>query len=151
MSAITKANIPDRKKFQPLIAFIYEFRLAIVLFQNIFYYFKEERTMLKRYQVLLPDWMEDNIKYYIDKYGLSFSEGIRAELCSAIIATVQLQFPEYKPDITLEEIIDKQKKMRNRKIKKEEIKQILSKVYFEARKATEYRQSKEKERRQLKS
>ena len=107
--------------------------------------------MLKRYQVLLPDWMEDNIKYYIDKYGLSFSEGIRAELCSAIIATVQLQFPEYKPDITLEEIIDKQKKMRNRKIKKEEIKQILSKVYFEARKATEYRQSKEKERRQLKS
>jgi len=31
--------------------------------------------MLKRYQVLLPDWMEDNIKYYIDKYGLSFSEG----------------------------------------------------------------------------
>lgn len=103
--------------------------------------------MLKRYQVLLPDWMGDNIKYYIDMYGLSFSEGIRAELCSAIIATVQLQFPEYKPDITLEEIIDKLKKMRNRKIKKEEINKILSKVYFEARKASEYRHSKEKEQR----
>ena len=67
--------------------------------------------MLKRYQVLLPDWMGDNIKYYIDIYGLSFSEGIRAELCSAIIATVQLQFPEYKSDTTLEEIIDKLKKI----------------------------------------
>ncbi len=105
--------------------------------------------MLKRYQVLLPDWMEDNIKYYIDKYGLSFSEGVRAELCSAIIATVQLQFPEYKPGITLEEIIDRLKEMRNRKIKKEEIKQILSKIYFEARKASEYRHSKEKEKRQM--
>lgn len=107
--------------------------------------------MLKRYQVLLPDWMEDNIKYYIDKYGLSFSEGIRAELCSAIIATVQLQFPEYKPDTTLEEIIGKLGKMQNRKIKKEEIKQILSNVYFEARKASEYRHSKEKEKSQTMS
>ena len=102
--------------------------------------------MLKRYQVLLPDWMGDNIKYYVNKYGLSFSEGIRAELCSAIIATVQLQFPEYKPDTTLEEIIDKLKKMQNKDIKKEEINQILSKVYFEARKASEYRHSKEKSR-----
>ena len=107
--------------------------------------------MLKRYQVLLPDWMEDNINYYIDKYGLSFSEGIRAELCSAIIATVHLQFPEYKPDTTLEEIIDKLKKIRNRKMKKEEIKQILSKVYFEARKASEYRHSKENKQRQSRS
>jgi hypothetical protein len=58
--------------------------------------------------------MEDSIQYYVNKYGLSFSEGIRAELCSAIIATVQLQFPEYKPDTTLEEIIDKLKKYQNR-------------------------------------
>jgi hypothetical protein len=137
-----------RKKIQLSSTVIYEIHLTIVLFRIIFYYFKEERTMLKRYQVLLPDWMEDNIKYYIDLYGLSFSEGIRAELCSAIIATVQLQFPEYKPDTTLEEIIDKLKKMRTRKIEKEEIKQILSKVYFEARKASEYRHSKEKEQRQ---
>ena len=98
--------------------------------------------MLKRYQVLLPDWLEDNIQYYVKKYGLSFSEGIRAELCSAIIATVQIQFPEYKPNITLEGIIDKLKKMQNRKINKEEINKILSKVYFEARKASDYRKSK---------
>ena len=103
--------------------------------------------MLKRYQVLLPDWLEDNIKYYIEKYGLSFSEGIRAELCSAILATIQLQFPEYKPDITIEEIIDRLKKMHNRKVKKEEIKQLLSKIYFEARKASDYRHSKEKKQK----
>ncbi|MDH5467957.1 MAG: hypothetical protein OEY25_11115 [Candidatus Aminicenantes bacterium] len=103
--------------------------------------------MLKRYQVLLPDWMEDNIQHYIDKYGLSFSEGIRAELCSAILATVEKQFPEYKPDITIEEIIERLKKMQNRKVEKEEIKQLLSKIYFEARKASEYRHSKEKKKK----
>jgi len=103
--------------------------------------------MLKRYQVLLPDWMEDNIQYYIDKYGLSFSEGIRAELCSAILATVEKQFPEYKPGITIEEVIDRLKKMQKRKAKKEEIKQLLSLVYFEARKASEYRHSKEKKQK----
>lgn len=105
--------------------------------------------MLKRYQVLLPDWMEDNIQYYVNKYGLSFSEGIRAELCSAIIATVQIQFPEYKPDITLEGIIDKLNKMQNKKINKEEINQILSKVYFEARKASDYRKSKTTEQKSV--
>jgi len=103
--------------------------------------------MLKRYQVLLPDWLEDNIQYYIDKYGLSFSEGIRAELCSAILATVQLQFPEYKPGITIEEVIDRIKKMSTRKVKKEEIKQLLSKIYFEARKASEYRNLKGKKQK----
>ena len=103
--------------------------------------------MLKRYQVLLPDWMEDNIKYYIEKYGLSFSEGIRAELCSAILATVQLQFPEYKPGITIEDVIDKLKKIHKKKVKKEEIKQLLSLVYFEARKASDYRHSKEKKQK----
>ena len=103
--------------------------------------------MLKRYQVLLPDWMEEDIQHYIDKYGLSFSEGIRPELCSAIIATVQLQFPEYKPDTTIEEIIGKLKKMENRKIEKEEINRLLSKVYFEARKASEYRRTKTKKQK----
>jgi hypothetical protein len=98
--------------------------------------------MLKRYQVLLPDWMEDNIQYYVKRYGISFSEGIRAELCSAIIATVQIQFPEYKPDISLEGIIDKLNNMQNKKINKEEINKMLSKVYHEARKASDYRKSK---------
>ncbi len=124
-------------------------RLTLALFTLILYYFTEERIMLKRYQVLLPDWMEDNIQYYVSKYDLSFSEGIRAELCSAIIATVQIQFPEYKPNITLEGIIDRLKKMQGRKTNKEEINQILSKVYFEARKASDYRKSKTIEQKSL--
>ena len=103
--------------------------------------------MLKRYQVLLPDWLEAHIKYYVDKYGLSFSEGIRAELCSSILATVPKQFPEYKPGVTSEEVIDIMKKMQKKEIKKEEALRLLSKVYFEARKAAEYRLAKEKEQR----
>jgi hypothetical protein len=103
--------------------------------------------MLKRYQVLFPDWLEDHIKYYVDKYGLSFSEGIRAELCSSILATVPKQFPEYKPGITSEEVIDIIKKMQKKEIKKEEALRLLSKIYFEAGKASEYRLAKEKEQR----
>lgn len=106
--------------------------------------------MLKRYQVLLPDWLEDNIKYYIEKFGLSFSEGIRAELCSAILATVPKQFPEYKPGIALDEIIDIIKQMQKKELKREKVNRLLSKVYFEARKAAEYRLAKEKEKEQKK-
>ena len=101
--------------------------------------------MLKRYQVLLPDWMEDSIKYFVEKYNLSFSEGIRAEICAAILATVPKQFPEYKPKITHEDLIAMIAKMQKSKINREEVRRLLSKVYFEARKATEYRLANEKE------
>lgn len=100
---------------------------------------------MKRYQVLLPDWLEENIKYYVDKYGLSFSEGLRAEICYAILASVPKQFPEYKPDISSDELHGMLKKIQETEVSKEQVKRLLSRVYFEARKAVEYRLSKEKE------
>ncbi len=99
--------------------------------------------MLKRYQVLLPDWMEDNIQRFVKKYKLSISEAIRAEISIAILATVPKQYPEYKPGITLEELIDMIKKMEKEKITRKEVRRLLSKVYFESRKAVEYRFTKE--------
>ncbi len=42
--------------------------------------------MLKRYQVLLPDWLEDYVKLLADKYDLSFSEIIRTIICNWILA-----------------------------------------------------------------
>lgn len=101
--------------------------------------------MLKRYQVLLPDWMEDGIKHYVKKYKISFSEAIRAEICASILATVPKQFSEYKPDLTHEDMVTMIKKMTKEKMTREEVKRLLSRVYFEARKAAEYRLGKEKE------
>ena len=101
---------------------------------------------MKRYQVLLPDWLEDNIKYYVDKYDLSFSEGLRAEICYAILASVPKQFPEYKPGIGSDELLRMVQKTAETELSKEQIQRFLSKVYFEARKAVEYRLSKEKEK-----
>lgn len=100
--------------------------------------------MLKRYQVLLPDWLEDNVKLFVEKYDLSFSEVIRAEVCSAILATVPKQFPEYKPGITHDELAKLLKENAKGNMEREKIHRILSKIYFEARKAAEYRLEKEK-------
>lgn len=100
--------------------------------------------MLKRYQVLLPDWLEENIKLFADKYDLSFSEIIRAEICIAILATVPRQYPEYKPGIIHDEIVKKLRENSEGKMEREEIHRMLSKIYFEARKAVEYRLEKEK-------
>ena len=52
--------------------------------------------MLKRYQVLMSDWMEEYIKLVADKYGLSSSSVIRVhltqllaeEIISSILLTI---------------------------------------------------------------
>jgi hypothetical protein len=95
--------------------------------------------MLKRYQVLLPDWLEENIQYFADKFDLSFSEAIRAEICSAILATVPKQFPEYKPGLSHDDIVKMMREETYDEMRREDVHRILSKIYFEARKATEYR------------
>ncbi len=100
--------------------------------------------MLKRYQVLLPDWLEDNVKLIVEKFNLSFSEVIRAEICTSILATITKQFPEYKPGISHDEVAKLLTDHSKRNMEKEEIHRYLSKIYFEARKAVEYRLENEK-------
>ena len=100
--------------------------------------------MLKRYQVLLPDWLEDYIKYIADKHDMSFSEVIRGEICIAIQNTVPGLFPEYKPAITTKEITALIRKDAEEGMERDEEYKILSKIYFETRKAIEYRINKEK-------
>ena len=100
--------------------------------------------MLKRYQVLLPDWLEDYIKHAVEKYDMSFSEVIRGELCFAILMIVPHDYPEYKPGITAKEISDMSQKYSKGKMDKETALKIISKIFFEARKAAEYRLKKER-------
>ena len=81
--------------------------------------------MLKRYQVLLPDWLEDYIKHLVDKYDMSFSEVIRAEICYSILAGVASVYPDYKLGITAQEISKLSKNYTQDKMERDEIPRLL--------------------------
>jgi len=98
--------------------------------------------MLKRYQVLLPDWLEDYLKWGVKQTGLSFSEIIRLEICFSVLAMIEELHPEYKPNLSMKDIISMAKSFNKSKLKKEDISRFASNVYFETRKAIEHRSSK---------
>ncbi len=98
--------------------------------------------MLKRYQVLLPDWLEDYLKWGVKQTGLSFSEIIRLEICISVLATIDELHPEYKPNLLMKDIMSTAKSFNKSKFKKEDINRFASRIYFETRKAIEYRTSK---------
>lgn len=95
--------------------------------------------MLKRYQVLIPDWLEEYLKEISKAYGLSFSESIRAEVCIAILLSIQELFPEFEMDFSFQEMFSVSKGKSPFNIDRTAIKKGLSKLYFEARKAAEFR------------
>ena len=99
--------------------------------------------MLKRHQVLLSDWQEDYIKFLSKTYDVSTSEAIRVQLCVAILAVVPLLFPEYKSNFKIEDILKATKKWAKGEMENDDQHRTLSKIYFEARKAVEFRLSKE--------
>lgn len=98
--------------------------------------------MLKRYQVLLPDWLEDYLKWGVERSNVSFSEIIRLEVCLGVMATIEELHPEYKPGLALKEILSSIKSYAKQKPPKEKVSNFLSTIYFETRKAIEYRLSK---------
>lgn len=100
--------------------------------------------MLKRYQVLIPDWLEEYIKWGVKKYGLSFSELIRLEICQAVIAYMCERYPEYKSGYTMKDFLKGISRFEKGEMNPEYLDRIISTIYFEARKAIEYRFAKEK-------
>ncbi len=103
--------------------------------------------MLKRYQVLLPDWLEDYVKLLVNKYDLSFSEVIRTMICNWILTAMPNVYPELKLGIMPKDILEMVKAEANINMESEDIHRILSKIYFEARKAAEYRMAQEKKKK----
>jgi len=103
--------------------------------------------MLKRYQVLLPEWLDEYIEDLVDKYDMSFSEVIRVQICGWILTTVSNLYPEYKPGIKLEDIFTMIKNDAQIRMEREDVHRMLSKIYFETRKAVEYRLAKEKKQK----
>jgi hypothetical protein len=105
--------------------------------------FKEEKV-LKRYQVLLPDWLGDWIEHLVDMYDLSFSEIIRAEICYSILAGTANLYPDHKLGLTVQEISKLSKKNATEEMNRDEMLKTISKMYFETRKAVEFRLAKER-------
>ncbi len=98
--------------------------------------------MLKRYQVLLPDWLEDYIKIGVENYGFSFSELIRLEVCFSILTQIPILHPEYKPSVDLHAIFGALSPETTKKLDKKKYAGVVSQIYFETRKAIEYRKQK---------
>jgi hypothetical protein len=100
--------------------------------------------MLKRYQVLLPDWLEDYLKWGVERSNVSFSEIIRLEVCLGVLATLEELHPEYKPGLALKDILSTIKAYAKQKPAKDKVSNFLSTIYFETRKAIEHRFAKVK-------
>ncbi len=94
--------------------------------------------MLKKYQVLLPDWLEEHVKFLAMKYDLSFSEIIRGELCYTTLSAIMHRYPEYKPKLSPEKIMELFQEHDYADSEETEIYRIMTDIYFETRKALEY-------------
>ncbi|NIO49584.1 MAG: hypothetical protein GTN73_09160 [Candidatus Aminicenantes bacterium] len=95
--------------------------------------------MLKRYQVLLSDWIEDYIKVVAEKYDISTSAVIRIHMGLAIIFVMTTLYPEYKQNFTDKEFQELAKKAAKGKLDEVEAHNAMSRILFEARKAVEFR------------
>jgi len=100
--------------------------------------------MLKRCQVLLTDWQEEYIRNGAQRYDQSFSEVLRIFLSEGFLHLIPLLHPEYKPGIAGRQLAEMTRKAGNPNTSIEERHKLISKLYFEARKAVEYRMSKVK-------
>ena len=95
--------------------------------------------MLKRQQVLLSDWLVDYIKFLSEKFDLSFSEVIRGTLSLQFLNTISTLYPKHKPALSNNEISKILLSASKKKQTEEELRRLISKIYFEARKAIEFR------------
>ena len=100
---------------------------------------------MNAYQVLLPKWLEKHVKHRADELDLSYSEVLRVQVCVAIISFHTVQFPEYKTSMTVEHISQIVKKVADKKIEKKEFQEFASDLYYETRKALEYRYSEDRD------
>jgi len=98
--------------------------------------------MLKRCQVLLDDWQEEYIKDAAERYDVSFSEVVRIFLSEGFIQVIHRLNPEYKTGVTLKQFAKMATTRGKPSSPIEEQRKFIGEIYFEARKAVEYRLSK---------
>jgi hypothetical protein len=99
---------------------------------------------MKSYQVLLPRWLERPVKKRVDQLEISFSEVLRVQVCLAVLAFQKVLYPEYQPGKELDYYLNTLKGFIYGKPDKDAILDLYSDIYFETRKALEYRENQEK-------
>ena len=99
--------------------------------------------MLKRYQVLLDDWLAGHINTMCERYDTSFSEQLRIALCRKYLDLIPLMYPQYKNYVDLEDEKRIVKKGNYEDIGREGLHMRLSKMYFETQKAIEFANAQE--------
>ena len=107
--------------------------------------------MLKRCQVLLSDWQVEYIKNVSERYDQSFSEVVRIFLCEGFLYIIPLLHPEYKSKISARQLVEMTRESGGPKTTLERQHQLVSKLYFEARKVVEHRMAKAGKNKKFKS
>ncbi|MDD4907647.1 MAG: hypothetical protein PHJ00_01135 [Candidatus Omnitrophica bacterium] len=98
--------------------------------------------MLKRHQVLLEDWQVDYIQNIARIYDISLSEALRIIFSIGTLCAISMLHPEYKSGATKEKIKLAMKECASDKIPAAKKHSWVSSLYFEGRKAVEYRLAK---------
>ena len=93
--------------------------------------------MLKRYQVLIEDWLGEHFKAISKKYDISFSEAIRIILCLQVPKLAKIAHPKCRTVSLDKEMVKTIKKASKSKIDIVNFHKLLSRIYFEARKTVE--------------
>jgi hypothetical protein len=102
--------------------------------------------MLKRHQVLLEDWQVEYMKAIVENYDISLSEALRLLVSLGTLNIVSMASPEYKMGVSQKEIENGMKRFGLSSATRDNKYKDLSQLYFEARKAAEYRIAKLKAR-----
>ncbi len=93
--------------------------------------------MLKRQQILVDMWQREYIRRLAKKYDLSYSETVRTLLSEAILSIFFSLESKKRIGITYAELQKLKKEFVKPRTLKERRKEILSKMFFEAQRATE--------------
>jgi hypothetical protein len=94
--------------------------------------------MLKRTQVLFEDWQVDYMKQAAERFDVSFSEVARILTSEAILSILFSLEPKKKITMSPSDLVKLKKKFLDQDTTTHERHQLLSDLYYEARKATEH-------------
>lgn len=93
--------------------------------------------MLTRHQVLLEEWLVAHLKDISVKYDISFSEAIRIALCLQIPKLIEVAYPKCCTISADREMVKTIKAVNARELNVESKHKVISRIYYEARKAIE--------------
>ena len=90
--------------------------------------------MLKRKQILLPDWLDDYIKEISSAYNVSYSEVVRVMLSFSFGQVAAKLYPQYEFSIDVDRMIASSREHNNGEVNVEDNRKLRADIYYEAKK-----------------